>query len=101
MAELNGNKIYEKLEAIEAKVDKLLLWKVEHVEAHKLLERDVADVRSSLFDNPGIIDRVNALWNYRTDVTRWRQFWLDVFRYVLVASIVGVATWLLIIYKQS
>lgn len=101
MAELNGERIYEKLDLIDSKVDKLLIWKAGHVKAHELIERDVADNRATLFENPGLISKVDTLWNYKSDTTKWRKFWLEILKYLVVASIVGIVTWLLLLYKGS
>lgn len=101
MAELNGDKIYEKLDIIDGKVDKLLIWKAGHVKAHELVERDIADNRAVLFDNPGLISRVDTLWNCKSGTAKWREFWLGVLRYLVVAGVVAVVTWMLLLYKGS
>lgn len=101
MAELNGNKIYEKLDLIDSKVDRLLIWKAEHVKAHELVERDVADNRAALFENPGLISKVYTLWNCKSNITKWRKFWLEILKYLVVAGIVGIVTWLLLFYKDA
>jgi len=101
MTELNGKKIYEKLDSIDDKVGQLLIWKAEHVKQHEMLERDVADNRSVLFENPGVISKLNTLWNGRSSSSEWHKFWLEILKYLIVASIVAVVTWLLVLYKQG
>ena len=101
MAELNGKKIYEKLDIIDGKVDEILLWKAAHITAHGLIERDVADNRAVLFENPGVISKLNTLWNCKSNVTEWKRFWLEIFKYLIVAGVVAVVTWLLLLYKSD
>ena len=101
MAELNGSKIYEKLDAIDGKVDQLLIWRAEHTKQHEMLERDVADNRSVLFDNPGIIGKVNQLYNSRNRDKAWSCFWVDILKFLVATATVAIVTWLLVIYKQS
>jgi len=101
MAELNGSKIYEKLDAIDGKVDQLLIWRAEHTKQHEMLERDVADNRSVLFDTPGIIGKVNQLYNSRNRDKAWSGFWVDVLKFLVATATVAIVTWLLVIYKQS
>jgi len=83
----------------DGKVDQLLIWKAEHTKEHTLVERDVADNRAVLFENPGVISKVNTLWNCKHDITEWREFWLGTLRYLIVAVVVAVVGWLLLLYK--
>lgn len=101
MAEIDGEKIYEKLDAIDSKVDALLLWKVEHVESHKLVERDLQDMRTIIFDDPNLKSKVERLWNCKKNITRWREFWLWILRYLILTGIIGLVTWLLMLYKRQ
>jgi len=101
MAELNGEKVYQKLDLIDGKVDELLIWKATHVQAHEALERDVADHRSVLFENPGVIEKLNTLWNCKSSLSEYRRFWLDILKYVIITIVVATITWLLMIYRGS
>lgn len=101
MAELNGKKIYDQLNVIDSKLDELLIWKAEHITAHTLVERDVADNRAALFENPGVISKINTLWNCKSNITARKKFWLEILKYLIVAGIVTVVTWLLLLYKGS
>jgi len=101
MADLNSDKIYEKLDIIDNKVDQLLIWKAEHTKQHEMLERDVADNRSVLFENPGVIDKLNYLYNDANKHRVFSNFWLDILKYIIIAGTVAVVTWLLVLYKQS
>jgi len=101
MAEQNSKDIHKKLDLIVSKIDKLLIWKAEHTKSHELVERDVADNRAMLFDNPGLISKVNTLWTCKKDITKWREFWLKILQYLIVAGIVTVITWLLMVYKKG
>ena len=101
MSELDGNRIYDKLETIDSKVDELLTWKTQHVASHVLIERDVGENRKALFSNPGIVSKVTALWNCKSDITNARKFWFEILKYLIVATIVGVVAWLLVLYKKG
>lgn len=101
MAELNGKRIYDILETIDSKVDTLLMWRGEHIESHKLLERDVSDNRAILFENPGLIQKVNTLLNCKTHITQWQKFWIEILKYIIIASIVSIISWLMIFYKAN
>ncbi|KKN28923.1 hypothetical protein LCGC14_0849210 [marine sediment metagenome] len=91
--------IQEIVTATDGKVDQLLIWKASHTKEHELIERDVADSRAVLFENPGVVSKVNTLWNCNKDVTKWKDFWMSVLRYLIVAVIVAVVCWLLLLYK--
>ena len=101
MADLNGEKIYQKLDAIEAKVDQLLLWKAEHTKEHEMLQRDVADNRAVLFENPGVVSKINTLSDIVNRQRTFSKFWADILKYAIIAFIVSIATWLLMLYKQN
>jgi len=101
MAELNGKKIYEKLDTIEDKINTILLWQGTHEKSHEFLERDIADNRAAIFKNPGLISKVNTLLNGKSTVTERRRFWLEILKYLIITGIVAVATWLLLLYKMS
>jgi len=99
MADLNGSKIYEKLETIENKVDQLLIWRAEHNKQHEMLERDIACNRAALFENPGVLDKLNSLWENRSSAKIWHNFWMEILKYLIVAGVVSFVTWMLVLYK--
>ncbi|KKM48095.1 hypothetical protein LCGC14_1558020 [marine sediment metagenome] len=92
---IDSDKVYEKLDSIDSKVDKLLIWKAAHVTAHESIERDVSDNRAALFENPGVISNMSYLLNCKKTLTRWQEFWMNVLRYLIVAAVVAVVIWLL------
>ncbi len=98
---IDNDKVYEKLDSIDGKVDQLLIWKAEHIATHELLERDTADNRAALFGNPGVVSKVNTLWSCKSNLTERRKFWLEILKYLIVAGIVAVITWLLMLYKVN
>ena len=99
--ERDNKEICSKLDTLNSKMDTLLTWKVKHITSHELIERDVADNRAALFENPGVISKVQTLWNCKKQITRWREFWMTVLQYLIIAGIVGVIGWVLLHYKGS
>lgn len=93
--------IRDTVKAIDGKVNQLLIWKAEHTKAHELIERDVAETRDILFENPGLVSKVDRLWNCKSSITERRKFWLEVLKYLIVAGIVAIVTWLLLLYKKG
>ena len=93
--------ILTKLDAIDGKVDQLLIWKAEHTKQHEMLERDVADNRAVLFENPGLITKVSQLYQGSSQSKVMKGFWLDVLKFVVATALVAVITWLLVVYKRS
>ncbi len=92
--------ICNKLDVIDSKVDTLLLWKAEHREEHKSISRDVSENRKTLFSNPGVVARVNDLWNTKLRSSKWTNYWLAILTTITTASIIGVSIWLLMIFKE-
>jgi len=79
--------IYSKLEVVDDKVDKLLIWKAEHSKEHETVGRDIEEVRTILFENPGLKSQVERLWNCKKDVTnqrtKRRNFWMWILRLLI------------------
>ncbi len=92
--------IHKKVCEVDGKVDTLLQWKSGHDEHHKTIVRDMEEVRTTLFNNPGLKDKVLTLWNNKKVDTLWRDFYLTILRSVITAGIVSLVVWLLIIYKE-
>ena len=93
--------ILEKLNEMDVKLDELLTWKAVHKEEHKVIHRDVSEVRETLFANPGIKSQVQTLMNSKRHISKWKEFWMDVLRTVLAAAIVAVLMWLMLTYKKG
>ena len=93
--------VIEKLEVMDGKLDELLTWKAVHKEEHKVIHRDVTEIRETLFDNPGLKSQVQTLMNNKKNISRWRDFWLGVLKIVIGAAIVAVLMWLMLVYKKG
>lgn len=96
-----SDQILEKLNEMNGKLDKLLQWKAAHEESHKSIDRDMGEVRDTLFDNPGLKSQVQTLMNCKQNISRWRSFWMDVLKLVVVAAVVAVLSWFLFLYKKG
>lgn len=67
----NEERIIKTLDCIHAKVTALVTWKAVHTKSHEQIDRDIKEVRGTLFHNAGIVDKVRRLWDCRLDsVTR-------------------------------
>jgi len=93
--------ILDKLNDMDSKLDELLLWKAVHKTEHKIINRDVTEIRETLFDNPGLKSQVQTLMNSKRHISKWRDFWMGVLRTVIAAAIVAVLMWLMLIYKKG
>jgi len=96
-----SDQILEKLNGMDTKLDELLLWKAAHRESHKIIDRDITEVRDTLFENPGLKSQVQTLVNCKQNISRWRNFWMDVLKLVVVAAIIAVLSWFLFLYKKG
>lgn len=98
---MNGE-ILSKLNEMNSKLDELLQWKAAHQEGHKSIDRDIGEVRDTLFENPGgLKSQVQTLVNCKRNISRWRNFWMDVLRLIVVAVIIAVLGWFLFLYKKG
>ena len=93
--------ILDKLNEMDVKLDELLTWKAVHKTEHKIINRDVTEIRETLFDNPGLKSQVQTLMNSKRHISKWRDFWMGVLRTVIAAAIVAVLMWLMLIYKKG
>lgn len=96
-----SDQVLEKLNEMDTKLDVLLLWKAAHQESHKTINRDIDELRDTLFENPGLKSQVQTLINCGRNISRWRNFWMDVLKLVAVAAIVMVLTWCMILYQKG
>ena len=96
-----SDQILEKLGEMDGKLDELLTWKAVHKEEHRGINRDVTEIRETLFDNPGLKSQVQTLVNCKQGMSRWRDFWMWVLRCLTVSGIVSLIVWLLLIYKKN
>ena len=95
------NEVLEKLNKMDSKLDDLLLWKAAHKESHKIIDRDIGEVRDTLFENPGLKSQVQTLMNCKRNVSRWRDFWMGVLKLVVATAIIATLTWFLFLYKKG
>ena len=96
-----SDQVLEKLNKMDDKLDELLRWKAAHQESHKIIDRDIIEVRDTLFENPGLKSQVQTLINCKQNISRWRNFWIDVLKFVTVAAIVAVLTWCMVLYQKG
>jgi len=97
-----SDQVIETLNEMNGKLDKLLQWKAAHQEGHKTIDRDITELRDTLFDNPGgLKSQVQTLVNCKQNISRWRSFWMDVLKLVVVAAIIAVLGWFLFLYKKG
>jgi len=96
-----SEEILKKLDGMDVKLDELLTWKAVHKAEHKGINRDVSEIRETLFDNPGIKAQVQTLMNGRRNISKWKEFWMGVLRIVVAAAIVAVLMWFMLIYKKG
>lgn len=91
--------ILDKLTEMDGKLDELLLFKAVHKEEHKVIGRDVTEIRETLYDNPGLKAQMQTLMNCKRNISKWSAFWMGVLRTVIAAAIVAIIMWLMLIYK--
>lgn len=101
-----SDQVLEKLEEMNkemnSKLDTLLQWKAVHQESHKTIDRDIVEVRDTLFDNPGgLKSQVQTLMNSKRNVFQWRKFWMGTLQLVVVATIIAVLGWFMFLYKKG
>lgn len=96
-----SDQVLEKLNEMDTKLDVLLLWKAAHQESHKTINRDIDELRDTLFENPGLKSQVQTLVDCGRNISRWRNFWMDVLKLVAVAAIVMVLTWCMVLYQKG
>lgn len=96
-----SDEVLAKLNKMDNKLDELLLWKAIHQEGHKTIDRDLTEVREVLFENPGLKAQVQTLINCGRNISRWRNFWMDILKLVTVAAIVAVFTWCMVLYQKG
>lgn len=94
------NEVYKTVKKIDDKVDQVLQWKAAHIERHGSVERDIEEVRNVLFDENGVVNRVQSLRGCKASIEdkakAKRQFILGVLSKVLAVGIVALVTWLLV-----
>lgn len=95
------SEVLDKLNTMDTKLDELLLWKAAHEESHKTIDRDITEVRDTLFENPGLKSQVQTLMNCKQGISRWTNFWMGVLKVVIAAIIVMVLTWFMVLYQKG
>ena len=99
--------IKEQVEQVDKKCTELLEFKAVHAETHKSLDGHVATFKKTLFgddNNTGLTYRVCELVKardaFKSSTDRWQGFWVGVLRTLATAAIIGVAAWLLCLYRD-
>lgn len=97
------SEVLDKLNEMDGKLDKLLMWKAAHEEGHKTIDRDVNEVRETLYGNgnPGLKSQVQTLMNCKQGMSRWKDFWMGVLKVVFAALIVTVLMWFMLLYQKG
>lgn len=85
--------IISKLDNINTKVDQLLLWKAalnERCDSHL---KNTNEMHKTLYDNPGIVSKVQRLENCKkflaSNQSRWADFWMYLLKALVVISVVS------------
>ena len=97
----NFKLVNTKLDGLTTDVSAVRQWQAVHDQAHETVERDVNDLRETIYGNPGIRDKVQALWNCKKQIKAGREFWLGVLKYVISVGIVAIIVWGLTVYKTQ
>ena len=95
------SEVLDKLGEMDVKLDDLLKWKAVHQESHKIIDRDITEVRETLFENPGLKSQVQTLMNCKQGISRWRDFWMGVLKVVVAAGIIMIFTWFMLLYQKG
>lgn len=93
-------KMERTIDAIAGKVDELLVWQgrmEERCTSHRI---QTDELRKTVFDNPGLKLKVQTLWNCKQNITKWREFWMIILRYLIIAVIISVCGFLFVMYKK-
>jgi len=93
--------ILVKLNEMDSKLDTLLQWKAVHKESHKGINRDIVELRDTLFENPGLKSQVQTLMNCKHQTSRWRDFWVGVLKIVIATVIIAVLMWFMLLYQKE
>ena len=95
-------RLWDKLDKMDEKLDGVAKWQGamdERCQAHRT---QTDEIRSTLYSNPhGLVEQVGKLVSCKTNISRWRDFLIFILRYLLAAGIIGLAAWLLAIYKGA
>ncbi len=97
---LDEQRIYDKLDAIDDKTDKLINWQSGmevRCEEHR---KQTDGMHQTLYAEPdGLQLQVKGLMNGNISISRWRDWGFFVLRGVVTVAIVGFAAFLLRVYK--
>ena len=99
------DQVYEIVQDVQEKVSELVIWKAQHVEHHKIVSRDIKEVREDLYEgNPGIIQEVRRLSNNKKAASRvassWKGLGFYILERILVFGIIGIIVWFLFLYRE-
>ena len=101
---MSEQQVLAKLDGIDDKVDKLLLWKATLDERCSSHRKETNGMHGTLYDNPGLVSKVQKLENCKkflaTNQTRWADFWMYVLKALVVAGVIAVVIFLFAVYKH-
>jgi len=102
---MNEQKIWQKLEQMDGKLDNLLQWRAAVDERCRAHHADTEEVRKTVYGNPGSTNglqfEVSRLMNCKKETRRWKDFWIFVLRSLVIFGIIGIIMWLMGLYKGS
>lgn len=100
--------IKDQMDDVDSKCDKLLEFRAVHIESHKTLDSSITAFKKTLYGNDngtGLTYKVEKLLqckqNFISNADRWRGFWISILRTIVTAAIIGLAVWLLSVYRQQ
>ncbi len=96
--------ILDTVQATGKKVDELVKWQVAMDEKCLAHRGQTDDLKLTVYGNPGnngLKDKVLKLWCCKKSMSRWRDFWMGVWRLVAAGLIIAVGTWLFLLYKNT
>ena len=91
----------ETLNTMVEQLSKVLQWQAVHTEGHERLDRDVDELRETMYGNPGIKDKVLDLWRCKKQIKASRQFWFEILKNVITYTILAVIVWGLTTWKNT
>ena len=92
--------IYNLMQIIDSKVDSLLQWKAGMIEMCKSHQEKTKVLNDTVFENPGIKEKVDQLWNSEKQLLNRRAYWLSIVKTIIAALIIMFVCWVLILYKK-
>jgi len=95
------------LEKIDSNVSELMIWK-SALDVRCKVHRDATNsLQKEIYGNPyGVkhlvsenAKQIEKLVNCKTNIRRWRDFFIIILRYLVIAGIMGFAAWVIKVFK--